>query len=566
MSKALYDLLHNLQQELKAAHSRYVKIEDIFLTSIIKKNAFIIYAGAILNLVFQLFNIARVFASNNKLQSMNNRIFFTFYITLFIVATTALIIRNRWPKDSQARYYLQLSSVIFYIYWNLFLNSYSIHVTPSSSKIVYISALIFSSILLRFKLLDIFLVVLSSGIVFLGINQNSLSSGDWINIVISIIATLLCTGILYLQELHMIQNRQQLLDMNTELKNREDSLRLGLERHQFIMEETNLFSFDWDLKKDILIPSRNCAETLNLPTYISNPTMWFQHRDHIFKADQQLYVELMESCVRDRKRGTVDLRIKDKSMNYTWYRLHLFIQLDHTNTTTLAIGVLLNIDGSTRLIHNLNKQLSTQIEGTKQHLEQLKDEQEQTKIYRHDIRHSLKLMEQLAAEGNLKKLCTYLAETQNKLETITPNHYCENEIVNLILGSFEQLAQKQSITFVTDVILPQDLPLGDTELCSLLFNLLENAVTAAGTSSDEALRFVKIRSAYNNHKLLIFTQNGYSGDITLEDDLPVRTTSESSEDHGFGIKSIVSIVEAHDGLYTFEINDQHFDARIMLEL
>lgn len=556
---------HFIMQEVRTTWSNFTTYEEEFLATIIKKNAFIIFLGALLNCCTQLFNLYRVlFLSTSKLHSVNNQIYFTFYLVLFLVSLTALVLHSRWPKTLVKIYYLQLFYYFFYIYWNLLLNSYTLYGNPGSSTIVYITAVIFTTILFRFKLNHILMIQLLSYLPFLLLNYGTIQSGDIINMSISIIATLLCATILFAVEIRLLYNQHTLLHINEELKTREDALRLELEKHQVIMAETNLFSFDWNLLDHTLTPSRNCSEILGWPPYIEHPRQWITETDVIFPADCQNTLDLIQKAIHGNTCENIDLRIRDYTNNYTWYRLQLFVQYNQNQIATTVIGTLLNIDGTTKLINNLNKQLHTQLEGSKQYIEQLKDAQEQTIIYRHDMRHSLKLMEQLAYQGNMEKLSSYLTEIHSKLDSITPNHYCENETINLILGSFDQLARKQAISFATNIIVPQDLPISDTEVCSLLFNLLENAMTAASQPEDSSLRYVHMKSAYKDKKWILFIENGFSGDIVMEDDLPISQSKH--EGHGLGIKSIINIVDNHDGLYTFEVDGQKFYTKILLAI
>lgn len=554
--------LDNIQFIRKFAKSQEIN----FSNYVNKKNKSIIYICAIFGALIQSFNLFRVLVlSTTKLQTTNNRIFFSFYMCLFIVSLLILLLHYaKLPNTSKGIYYFHLACTTFYIYWNLILNSYSLSRDSNSSKIVYISAVIFTSILLRFKPMHTITINVTSYIAFLMINYSSLDMNDFNNLSIIMFVSAFSIVTLHFQEIKYLYNQQELVRMNEVLKQEEDYLRLSLEKHQFIMEETSIFSFDWNLPDDTLYPSRNCSDTLSWPSSISNPIQWFRQRDNIFSSDQSSFFDLLSKCTKNKEHGSAEVRIRDYSSNYVWYRLQLFIQCDHNGLATTAIGVLLNIDGTTRLIANLNNQLHTHIEGSKQYIDHLKDSEEQTKIYRHDMRHSLILMEHLAHQGNMKKLLSFLKETHNKLESITPNYYCANETVNLILGSLDQLARKQNISFATDVILPQELPISDTELSSLLFNLIDNAITAASATTDTKHRFVHIKAAYNNHNLLIFTKNGYSGEILMEDDLPISTAN--GDGHGFGIKSIITIVDHYNGLYTFETHEQQFSAKVLLIL
>ncbi|MFI3171621.1 MAG: GHKL domain-containing protein [Eubacteriales bacterium] len=553
------------KQELNRIVANYRAIDGIFIANMNTRNSLITIVGAIVTFCIQLFNIYRVLVlSPSGLTSYNNRIYFYFYIVMLIVAATTMFLHFFWKSSINTRYYCHVLCAIFYIYWNLFLNSYSTSRDVDGSNIVFITALIFTSILFRFKLWHSIFIQLISYCSFLAINYHFLQIGDIINISITTLVTVLCCTLLFVQEVKLLCNQQELLRMNKSLKKEEDNLRIELEKHQLIMQETSLFSFDWNLLNDTLIPSRNCSETLGWPASIIHPYQWIQEHEGIYESDRKSCFHFIDSCIKNKKSGTVDIRIKDYTGTYTWYRLQLFIQSNQDNIANTALGILLNIDGTTKLINNLSKQLQDQLDGSKQYIEHLKNTHEQTAIYRHDMRHSLKLMELLAHQGNMDKLCEYLAETHNKLDSITPNYYCENETVNLILGSFALHAKKQHIVFTTDVALPESLSIVDTDLCSLLFNLLENAITAASSVEDSASRIVHIQSIYKNNKLLIFVQNGFVGEIIMKNDVPVSPLAQ--EGHGFGIKSIMTIVDKYEGLYTFEIKEHQFYAKVMLEI
>lgn len=557
--------LQAIKDEYGSITKKYKLIEIDFIDAVIKKNGMIAFAAAILSIVIQSLNIYRVlFMTNAGLSTMNNRIYFTFYLSLFLASLLVIGMHIHWNPLSRTFYYLYIVYALFYIYWNLLLDSYSISNQTGGSNIIFITSLVFTSILFRFKLWHGISIQIVSYTTFLLLNFNSSDMGGIINVTIVSLVSILCSVLLFAQEVNSIYNAHELIKTNKKLINEEDKLRMELEKHQLIMRNTNLFSFDWNLAKNTLIPSRNCSETLGWPPLINEPLHWLTQHDGIFTEDRANFLELIHTSTKEKTNASMDIRLKDYSDTFVWYRIQLFVQCDYTNEPNTIIGVLLNIDGTTRLIHNLNKQLKGQLEGTKKYFNYLKDTQEKTIIYRHDMRHSLKLLEQLASQGNMEKLCDYLSETHNKLDTITPNHYCANETSNLILGSFEQLAHKNHVTFTTDVSLPTELPIEDTVLCSLLFNLLENAITAAKQVKDNPSRSVHVKAIFKNNKLIIFTENDFSGTVTIENDLPVSPSIK--EGHGFGIKSIINIVEQHSGLYTFETQEQKFYAKILLEI
>ena len=207
---------------------------------------------------------------------------------------------------------------------------------------------------------------------------------------------------------------------------------------------------------------------------------------------------------------------------------------------------------------------ASQFQQARLELDTMRQMQSNTVIYRHDMRHHLSLIGGFAADGDLQKIKEYLTSTEAAIDSLTPIRYCENETVNLILSNFESRAKKVQVTLNANVTLPEELDVNDTELCALLSNALENAITAANLVEDEKLRKVYIHAIINGRKLLISTENAYAGKIDMEGDLPKSNRKDAG--HGFGIKSMVSIVERHRGLYSFETEGGVFILRLMLPL
>ena len=207
---------------------------------------------------------------------------------------------------------------------------------------------------------------------------------------------------------------------------------------------------------------------------------------------------------------------------------------------------------------------ASQFQHAQLELDAMRRMQDSTVIYRHDMRHHLSLIGGFAADGDLLKIKEYLASTEAAIDALTPIRYCENETVNLILSSFENKARKIQVTLHADVKLPEELDVNDTELCSLLSNALENAITAAAQVEEEKLRKVYIHAIVNGDRLVISTENVYRGSIEMEGELPKSKSKEAG--HGFGIKSIVAIVERHGGLYSFNTEGGVFLLRLLLPL
>jgi two-component system sensor histidine kinase AgrC len=206
--------------------------------------------------------------------------------------------------------------------------------------------------------------------------------------------------------------------------------------------------------------------------------------------------------------------------------------------------------------------LSLLLESADQQLSALQATQEQAVIYRHDMKHHLALIEGYLADGDLEKADKYIRLAQADIEDITPNHYCENNTVNLILSSFAAKAKSRGVVLAVEAGLPDSLAISKTELCALLSNGLENAIEAAAQVADEQFRKARISCQTHKGNLLIFIENSFTGEVAMENGLP----QSRREGHGFGVKSIVMIAEKYKGYCSFEAKNEIFTLGIVLPL
>lgn len=174
--------------------------------------------------------------------------------------------------------------------------------------------------------------------------------------------------------------------------------------------------------------------------------------------------------------------------------------------------------------------------------------------YRHDLRHHFAFLQGLAVQNRIEELKEYLNTAQSDIDAITPTRYCQNETVNLILSSFASKAASQNTELNIEAQLPEYLPLSDTELCSILSNALENALHACMQISDHSNRIMKLRIYSKNQKLCIDIQNRFKTAPQFFNDLPFTAQS----DHGYGTKSMATIISRHGGVWQFKLIEEWF--------
>lgn len=205
--------------------------------------------------------------------------------------------------------------------------------------------------------------------------------------------------------------------------------------------------------------------------------------------------------------------------------------------------------------------LAISLKQSTEDLEHLRQSEAQTRIYRHDLRHHLSVIDGFLSSGKPELAQNYIRQVQSDVEQITPKRFCENELINLLCSSFSGKARRMGIRLTVDASVPDNLSIPDTELCSLLSNALENALHAA-EHTNESARWVNLCCSIRSNKFLIEIKNPYIDEIIIHNGMPMS----QHEGHGYGCRSIQSIAQRNQGMCFFDTNDGIFILRVILPM
>jgi two-component system sensor histidine kinase AgrC len=214
------------------------------------------------------------------------------------------------------------------------------------------------------------------------------------------------------------------------------------------------------------------------------------------------------------------------------------------------------------ILQNEQNLLQMQVAAAQVHLEELKESQEKTMLYRHDMRHHLNLINSYLVDNNKVAAQKYITEVEKGIESVVVEKYCSNYTVNLILYSYITKAKNEQITVETQIHLLEKNTVSDMDLCVIFANAIENAINASKLIKSVNHRTLQILCNTKSDKLLIQITNSYEGEVIFANDMPVPVSTE--ENHGLGTKSIAAVVQKYNGLYSFTTEDGVFKTRIIL--
>lgn len=536
---------------------------DLYMKETDAHNRLAIGIATILAIIFETYNIFYLLNYGERLNSVNNRIYFGFYLSLLLLSILVLLIQRLFHNE-KSLYRFHLVSICLYLLWSLLLNSYQLHAQTQSSTLVFITALFATIVIMQLKLSHSISLIISSSLLFFIISITHISYGNFLNTCIAISVILVSTVLIYTQKITSLKNKMSVDEANQKLLEEKENLRISLEKYEFVMNKVDLFYLDWNIIEKRIVLSNKLAAELNLPKYIDDPTYWFLHNDKIYPEDKEAFRDILTSSLSRGISLTYDLRILNYDNIYAWYHVNIDFKSDKDGNLISALASLQNIDNLKKMNEEITTRVHQQIQATNDYISYLKATQEKVLTYHHDMRHILKLIDQLIAKKDMEALKDLSTTALDELQEITPSQYCANETVNLILGSFAQMAANNNVDFYCSANLPEQLKVSSLDLCSIFFNLLENALFAAQKITENNLRKIEINTYIKHNKLVIIVTNNFTGIITMKNDIPVP--DKITTNHGHGVKSIIDTVEKNDGMYIFKTEAQRFVANILIPL
>ena len=228
----------------------------------------------------------------------------------------------------------------------------------------------------------------------------------------------------------------------------------------------------------------------------------------------------------------------------------------------LAFVLRSSAENETRLrLEQTQENLHLQVTQATREIASLRESERRASTYRHDLRHHMQYLAGCIENGRTEQAQAYIREVCAEIESQKVRVFCENETVNLILSAFAGRAEESGVPLRVRAEVPHFIPVAETDLCVLLSNALETALHACqrlrqtGEPCD-----IELVVYEKSGKFFLQVTNTCPPGVTFEKGLPV--TREPG--HGIGVRSICSIAERYNGMYSFSEKDGRFVLRVSL--
>ncbi len=182
--------------------------------------------------------------------------------------------------------------------------------------------------------------------------------------------------------------------------------------------------------------------------------------------------------------------------------------------------------------------------------------------FKHDLVNHIGALRELMNEKKTEEAKAYIDTIWNIQEEFDLKIHTGDSFLDVIVNYYLYLAKKENIEFAVVGKLTEKMPLEMFDITTLMGNILENAVEAAVKADAPRIRVELIE---HKKEIFIVVSNSAVKRINTKTDF-FLTSKKDKENHGFGLKNIVAIVEKYHGEYYMDSIEENGEALFKISI
>lgn len=209
-----------------------------------------------------------------------------------------------------------------------------------------------------------------------------------------------------------------------------------------------------------------------------------------------------------------------------------------------------------------NEVLKLTQEYSRQYAQNAAIEYDAIRKLRHDFKDNFSVIYTLLTNGNTEKAMNFIKDNIDIMEKMMSFVRTDNDVVNAVINA--KLSTAKSLGVDSTCLSVMNFNgVDDLDLCRLLANMLENAITACVNSSVERKQiYLKITS--NEYYYTFHLKNTISESV-IEVNPLLSTTKNQNGEHGFGTQIMRDIAKKYNGRCDFYEEDGCFCCNVILQ-
>lgn len=259
--------------------------------------------------------------------------------------------------------------------------------------------------------------------------------------------------------------------------------------------------------------------------------------------------------------GVLDLLRLYNTGNTPWYFM--------LSVTVMACAVLIR---AIRRYWSSTKQAAIDVEALRlrsvladENFAAIQERIEERKKLDHELKNHVKIMEIMVSDGHYDELKSYLGTYTGTEAFKQPLLFTKNHVVNAILNDRLRKAAAEGITTTHEIRTPQHLPFNDTDVCSMLMNILDNAIESCLRLSEPEKRWLRLVMDIRQENLFLQCDNSRGNEIE-RDGNAIRSSKRNPSQHGIGLRVVKDIAKKYGGTEQINYDEECFSICLALPL
>ncbi len=179
---------------------------------------------------------------------------------------------------------------------------------------------------------------------------------------------------------------------------------------------------------------------------------------------------------------------------------------------------------------------------------------------RHDMNNHIGLIKTLVQVRQYDELEEYINQMYEDVEIANELVISGNKTLAVLVNAKKSLAKSKNIEF-DSLITASDINMKNKDICSLLGNILDNAIEAAEKTVGK--KYIELMIQKTEEGCIISCENSLGAKPIMKKGKFI-TLKDNSFIHGLGTENIKEIVSKYQGQINFDYDDEMFNVRVVM--
>lgn len=178
----------------------------------------------------------------------------------------------------------------------------------------------------------------------------------------------------------------------------------------------------------------------------------------------------------------------------------------------------------------------------------------------HDIKNHLMYIVYNIKNAKYEKAENYIEKIVKQLDILPGSMILTNDNLNFIINIKMDEAKRRGISMTAQIEDIQDCVIEDYDLCSLLGNILDNAIESAEKEKEKHIMI----EIYNFSGYQIYSIKNRVDKPVLANNVTLSSSKKDKENHGYGMKQIQNIVNNYQGHIDIYEQGKYFNVKVLI--